>query len=111
MLRVRPRGWWWARAIYCHINETLIDYETVNSDSDLLGFDNDTNVVDEDGQIERNDVIEDVTNERVERLWNLIPKSGLYLKNIIQFSGFADVDSMLRLKKPGEMKCSCSPSR
>ena len=67
----------------CHLNETLSDYETVNSDSDLLGFDNDTNVVDEDGKIERNYVIEDVTNERVEipeRLWNLIPKSGLCLK-------------------------------
>ena len=50
----------------CHLNETLIDYETVNSDSDLLDFDNDTNVIDEDGKIERNDVIEDVTNERVE---------------------------------------------
>ena len=86
----------------CHLNETLIDYEY---DSDLLGFD--TNVVDEDGKIERNDVIEDGTNERVEipeHLWNLIPNSGLYLKNIIQFSGYADVDSMLRLKKPDEMK-------
>ena len=39
------------------IFETLIDYETVNSDSDLLGLDNDTNVADEDGKIERNDVI------------------------------------------------------
>ena len=78
----------------CHLNEMLIDYEYVNSNSDLLGFDSDTNVVNEDGKIERNDVIKDVTNERVEileRLWNLIPKSGLYLKNIIQFHGYAEV--------------------
>ena len=69
-----------------------------------MAFDNDTNVVDEDGKTGRNDVIEDVTNARVEipeRLWDLIRKSGLYLKNIIQFNGYAK--AMLTFKKSDEM--------
>ena len=36
-------------------------------------------------------------------LWDIFPKRGECLKRIIQFSGFEDVDSVLRLKRPEEV--------
>ena len=36
-------------------------------------------------------------------LWDIFPTRGEYLKRIIQFSGFEDVDSVLRLKRPEEV--------